>query len=187
MKRNLLKSDSGAAAIEAAFILPFLCILYFGMQDLTSLITFTRKLTSVAATISDSVAQYPNTVTSAQIGDIANSIGLLMQPTPAANVHVDIYDFYLSGATVKQRWKSSSSGGTACPAPPTSNLPNLMTAGNDVVLAVSCMTYTPWIATFLGQTLIGATSFTLSETITSRPRASLTLTCTNAGGGQTCA
>ena len=56
MKHDFLKSEHGTTAIEAAFILPFLCVLYFGMMALTSLITFTRKLTGTSATVSEAAA-----------------------------------------------------------------------------------------------------------------------------------
>jgi hypothetical protein len=40
------------------------------------------------------------------------------------------------------------------------------------------MNYSPYIASFLGKAILGATSFTLSEQIALRPRQSTTLACT---------
>mgnify|MGYP002682837155 CR=1 FL=1 len=38
-----LKNQSGVAALETAFIMPFLLFLYFGLVDLTAMISLNRK------------------------------------------------------------------------------------------------------------------------------------------------
>ena len=58
MKKTFFKSDRGQAAVETAFVMPFLLFLYFSMQDLTALITFNRRITATAATVGDTVSQY---------------------------------------------------------------------------------------------------------------------------------
>jgi hypothetical protein len=59
-----------------------------------------------------------------------------------------------------------------------------MTASNDVVVAITCMDYTPYIATFLGEHLLGATTFNVEQAIMVRPRSTSQLTCyqTTVGG-----
>jgi hypothetical protein len=53
----------------------------------------------------------------------------------------------------------------------------LMGAGNDLIVARTCMNYSPVVATFLGQTILGSTTFLVKQTISVRPRSSLQLTC----------
>ena len=185
MLKRFLKAQSGAAAIEAAFILPFMLILYFCLQDFTALVTFNRKLTATSATISDTIAQYQTTVTKDNITDIFNTVNMVMQPTPAANVRVNVYGYYLNGTTPTIRWQRNNGGSPSCAAPNASNFTSLMSSSNDVIVAVSCMNYTPWVATFMGTNLLGSTTFLLSQTIASRPRASATLNCVTASGGST--
>jgi len=185
MKKNFLKSDQGASAIEAAFIMPFLFLLYFSLQDLTALITFNRKITSTSATISDTIAQSSSTIVRSTVTDIFNSIPMIMQPTPTADVHVDVYGYRLNGATVTQRWKVTNGNGPVCSTPDTTNFAGMMSASNDLVVSVTCMNYTPFIATFLGTNLLGSTSFLLNQQITSRPRSSTTLDCVTASGSAT--
>jgi len=185
MKKNFLKSERGASAIEAAFIMPFLFLLYFSLQDLTALITFNRKITSTSATISDTVAQSSSTIVRSTVTDIFNSVSMIMQPTGAADVHVDVYGYRLNGAAVTQRWKATNGGAPVCPVPDTTNFSGMMSASNDLVVSVTCMNYTPFIATFLGTNLLGSTSFLLSQQITSRPRTSTTLDCVTASGSAT--
>jgi len=192
IKSGFLKSEGGAAAVETVFILPFMCVLYFGSADLTSLIKFNKQMTDVATTVADTVAQYKTSITRAQVTDIENTIGLLIQPNQAANVQVDVYDYYLAGATstsagtVTKRWSTKSPNGTSCAAPSTTYYASMMgpTGGpyNDVIVAVSCMSYTPWVGQFMGSTnLLGAASFTLTQSIASVPYASKTVSCYSSG------
>ncbi|MDE2384163.1 MAG: pilus assembly protein [Alphaproteobacteria bacterium] len=185
MKKSFFKSDKGAAAIEAAFIMPFLFLLYFSLQDLTALITFNRRVTATAATVGDTVSQYSTTVPKSTVDDIFNSVAMIMSPTPSTDVHVDVYGYYMNGATVTKKWKASNGGSPTCTAPDTTNYANLMSAGNDLVVSVACMNYSPFIAQFMGTNVLGKTSFLLNQTITSRPRASLSLNCVTVAGGST--
>ncbi|MBG1233949.1 TadE/TadG family type IV pilus assembly protein [Aestuariivirga litoralis] len=185
MFKRFLKAQSGAAAVEAVLILPFLFILYFSLQDFTALVTFNRKITLTSATLSDTIAQYQTTVVRSDITDMFNAVGMIMQPTPSANVRVNLYGYYLNGTTPTIRWQANNGSGPTCAAPDTSTYATLMTSGNDLVVAVTCMNYTPWVATFFGQSLVGGTTFLLSQTIASRPRASATLSCVTTSGGTT--
>lgn len=186
MLKRFLKAERGAAAIEGAIILPFLAIVYFCLQDFTALVTFNRKITLTAATISDTIAQYQTTIVRSNITDIFNAIGLIMQPTPTANVRVNVYGYYLNGTAPTIRWQVTNGSGPTCSLPDTTNFSSMMsTSSNDLVVAVTCMNYTPWVATFLGTNLLGGTTFLLQQTIASRPRASATLNCVTTSGGST--
>ena len=184
-KPGYLRSERGAAAIEAVLIFPFLFIVYFGLQDLMSLINFNRRITSTSSTISDTIAQYKTTVTRANITDLFYSVGLIMQPTPSTNVRVNVYGYYLNNNTPTIRWQVNNGTTLTCTAPDTTNFKTLMNTGNDLIVAVTCMTYTPWVAQFMGTNVLSSTSFLLNQTITTRPRASATLTCVTVAGGST--
>jgi Flp pilus assembly protein TadG len=186
MLTRFLKAERGAAAIEGAILLPFLAIVYFCLQDFTALITFNRKITLTAATVSDTISQYQTTIARSNITDIFNVIGLIMQPTPTANVRVNVYGYYLNGTAPTVRWQVTNGSGPSCSLPDTTNFQTMMsTSSNDLVVAVTCMNYTPWVATFLGSNLLGGTTMLLQQTIASRPRASATLNCVTVSGGTT--
>jgi len=179
LKFKLFARDNrGIAAIEMAFIMPALLFLYFGLVDLTGLISLNRKISYSSSVVADLVSQNKTTVTSANITDYFNAAELVMSPTPIANMRVAVYDYYNNGGTITQRWTKSSTGGSSCSAPSTTNMSNLMTDSNDVVVVRTCATYTPYIATFLGENILGATSFSLSGETALRPRLSATLACT---------
>ncbi len=178
-KLNLFARDSrGIAAIEMAFIMPVLLLLYFGLFDLTALISLSRKITYSSSVVADLVTQEKTTVAATDIDDYFNAAEMVMSPTPIANVRIEVYGFRNNAGTITQRFSKSSAGGASCGgAPSTADMEELMTDGNDVIVARVCTTYTPYIATFLGENILGATSFTLSEEIALRPRMTATLDC----------
>ncbi len=179
-KFSLFVRDSrGVAAIEMAFIMPVLILLYFGLFDLTAMISLSRKITYSSSVVADLITQNKTTVTAAQITDYFNAAEMVMSPTPIANVRVEVFGFRNITGVIGQQWFKASTGGASCgAAPSTTGMVNLMTDGNDVVVARVCTTYMPYIASFLGKSILGATSFTLSQEIALRPRMSATLACT---------
>ena len=179
IKLNRFRKDvRGVAAIEMAFIMPFLLFLYFGLIDLTAMISFNRKITYSASVVADLVTQNSTTVTASAMNDYFDAVELVMSPTSLDNVRIDIYQYRNISGTITNQWKKSSTGGTACAAPNTTGMSDLMTDSNDLIVTVVCMNYSPYVASFLGKAILGATSFTLSEQIALRPRQSTTLACT---------
>jgi Flp pilus assembly protein TadG len=174
---RLSKDQSGVAALEIAFIMPFLLFLYFGLVDLTAMISLNRKVTYAASVVADLVTQNDSTVTSANIDDYFSAAELVMQPTPMSNIRVEVHQFHSAAGVISSQWSRESATGSSCTAPSTAGMSSLMTDGNDLIVAVLCTTYTPYIATFLGQNILGATTFTMSEQIALRPRQSTTLSC----------
>ena len=173
--RRYCKAETGVAAIEFAFILPFMLLLYFGLLDLTGLVSANRKMTSTASVVADLVGQSNATITAAKISDYMLVAGMISNPLPASGVKVRVTDYRLSGGAAAQQWTQSSTAGPACAAPNTSDMTTLMTAGNDIVVAQACMVYVPFIATFLGDSILGAATFNVQQDIMVRPRSSLTL------------
>lgn len=179
IKLNRFRKDiRGVAAIEMAFIMPFLLFLYFGLIDLTAMISFNRKITYSASVVADLVTQNSTTVTASAMNDYFDAVELVMSPTSLDDVRIDIYQYRNVSGTITNQWKKSSTGGTACAAPNTTGMSDLMTDNNDLIVTVVCMNYSPYVASFLGKAILGATSFTLSEQIALRPRQSTTLACT---------
>lgn len=175
---RLRKDQSGVAALEIAFIMPFLLFLYFGLVDLTAMISLNRKVTYASSVVADLVTQNDSTLTSANIDDYFQAAALVMKPTPMTNIRIEVYHYRnVSGTITSKLWRKSTAGPN-CAAPSTTGMTNLMTDGNDLIVAVLCTKYSPYIATFLGQNILGATSFTMNEQISLRPRQSATLACT---------
>jgi Flp pilus assembly protein TadG len=189
-RKDLVLQDEGAAAIEFAFIMPFMLLLYFGLVDVTGLISMNRRVVSAAATMADLVGQQKTTILGGTITDQYNAAYVIMQPVQSANVRVEIFDFRTNGAgAIVQMWKTGNNLGPSCGAAPvTTGMANLMTAGNDVIVARVCATYNSTVASFMGTSIMGAASFNLSQSISVRPRSSLTLDCyvTTVAAGTVC-
>lgn len=186
--RKFIHETRGIAAIEFALIMPFMLIIYFGLFDITALVSMNRKVTYSASVVADLVAQNKTSVLKADIQNYFNAANMVMSPTPAAQVRVEVFGYRKSGLTISQIWKVDNGQASACgAAPATSAMDPLMVAGNDLVVARVCMTYEVYAANFLGHSIVNASSFFIGESITQRPRSTLKLTCYNTTvGGAVC-
>jgi Flp pilus assembly protein TadG len=186
--RNFLRETKGIAAVEVALIMPALLILYFGLFDLTSLISVNRKVTYAASVVADLVAQNKTSILKADIQNYYNASDMIMVPIPSATVRVEVFGYKISGSTISQVWKTNNAKGSSCgAAPSTAAMAPLMVAGNDLVVARVCTTYTPYAGNFGTYKILGDTAMTVGETIIQRPRSTLKLTCYNtAVGGAVC-
>ena len=171
-------NQSGIAALEVAFILPFLLFLYFGLLDLTAMISLNRKITYAASVVADLVTQNDGTVVAGDIDDYFNAAALVLAPTPMSSIRVEVYQYRNVSGVITNQWSRNNGSGGTCSAPTTAGMNSLMSDGNDIVVAVLCTNYTPYVATFLGERVLGATSFSMNEQIALRPRQSATLNCT---------
>ena len=186
--KTFLRADNGVAAIETAIIVPFLILLFFGMIDLTALISFNRKITYSASVVADLVAQNRTSILKSQIDDYYKAAEMVIAPTPVADFHINVYGYRKVGATVTQMWKTKMTTGPTCDTTPdTTAMPALMTANNDVIVAIACMDYVPYVTSFLGDKILGATTFNVEQAIMVRPRSTSALTCyQTAVGGSVC-
>jgi hypothetical protein len=181
--KSYLNAQSGVAAIEFAFILPVMLLLYFGMLDLTTLVVNNRKVTTVASAVADLTAQNRTKVLKTQVEDYMKVANLILNPMPNGGVTVRVYGYRNSGGAPSKIWETSNGSGPGCSGTPsTSGYSNLMTAGNDLVVAQTCMTYVPYVATFLGEKILGATSFNVEQAVVVRPRSTLVLDCKKPDG-----
>ncbi len=171
------RDTRGVAAIEMAFIMPFMLVLFFGLIDLTQVISLNRKVTYAASVVADLVTQNEDTVLAADFDDYFNAAKLVMTPNDLTNVRIEVYQFRDVGGTITNQWSKLSAGGAACGAPSTAGLDTLMEDGNDIIIASVCTTYTPYMANFLGYTILSG-AVPMSEEIALRPRQSATLDCT---------
>jgi hypothetical protein len=163
----------GMAAIEMAFVFPLMVIVYFGLVDVTNLLSAERRVTLAASTLADLVTQAPASLTKADLAGFYKAVGPIMDPFPSTSVNIDVIDFRMNGSSAAQHWINTlngSCGGT----PSTSGLSDLMTDGNDLVMTRVCISYRP-----ITGKVFGVGPFTLHQQMVLRPRQSPTLDCTD--------
>jgi Flp pilus assembly protein TadG len=177
--RQYLKSNKGVAAIETAFVLPFMIFMFFGLIDVTDMVSNTRRITAIASSVADLAGQHRDKIFRTDIDDYFKVAKLIMNPKSDANVKVVVYGFRKTGATVDQTWKVDNGKGVACnTAPDVNKMADLMFAANDLVVAQACMKYIPPYVGFLNVTyILGSAEMNLEQIITLRPRSSLKLDC----------
>jgi Flp pilus assembly protein TadG len=165
-----LRDDAaGVSAVEFAFLLPIMILLFVGGTQWTEAITIKRKVQLVARTIGDLVAQ-DTVVTDAEIASIFTAGGAVMQPfaSNVLQVIVSRVDIDANGiATIG--WSDSSPSGSARTVNSTVTLPwtaatmkNTMNMANTkLVWSEASYTYTPPVAfTLFSSSNTGAISLT---------------------------
>jgi len=186
--RKFIGETKGIAAIEFAFIMPFMILIYFGLFDITALVSMNRKVTYSASIVADLVAQNKTSMLKSKLSDYYSAANLVMAPIPASAVRVEVFGYRIAGSTISLLWKTNNGLSSSCGADPvTTAMAPLMVAGNDLVVARVCTTYEIYAANFLGHSIVNGSSFVISESITQRPRSTLKLTCYNTVvGGAVC-
>lgn len=183
--RKFIGETNGIAAIEIAFIMPFMLLLYFGLFDITALVSVNRKITYSASIVADLVAQNKTSVLKSKLSDYYSAANLVMAPISSSEVRIEVFGYRISGSTVSLIWKTNNGQATSCGTDPvTTAMSPLMVAGNDLVVARVCTTYSLYISNFFGHNIVNSSTFHIGESITQRPRSTLKLTCydTTVGG-----
>jgi Flp pilus assembly protein TadG len=182
------KSEKGVAAIEAAFIFPFLFLLYFGMLDTTSYVSLNRKVSQSANVIADTIAQGTiNTngprgaVTKAQVESVLAIVDKIVLPKDSdfAAARVTRYTHDGAGSPIAG-WSVSRNAPTCGSTPTAAELTPLMEADgkrNDVIVATVCMNYVAFMGSFMGLNTTAYPTAVVDQTIILRPRSTATLVC----------
>jgi len=172
--RRFSVSESGVAAIEFAFIFPVMLLLYFGLVDLTNLLSANRRVTLAASTVGDLVTQSAETIKKADLTGIYKAISPIMDPFPSSGIKIQIFGYTKNASNnVVLSWSNSQNGSCGA-APSTSGLSTLMTDGNDLVISRVCVEYPP-----ITGKVIGSDPVKLEDEVVLRPRQSSKLKCTD--------
>ncbi|WP_404339307.1 TadE/TadG family type IV pilus assembly protein [Sphingomonas sp. MMS12-HWE2-04] len=104
MMGALLREKRGIAAVEFAFALPFLVLLYIGGYQLSDAISAYRKVTVATRTIADLTSQYTS-VTNGDLDDILAASQQVMTPYKMANAELVVSQVSIDGSgNAKVSW-----------------------------------------------------------------------------------
>jgi len=179
--------QGGLAAVEFAFILPVMLVLFFGIVEVSMALGAKASVTSVASTAADLVAQ-ESTVSTADEQNVFNAASAILYPHPVSStdgkgvttsllkivISSIVYDSKNPTTSGTVAWSDSSTGSGArtkgssyaypADAINPGNTTNLVDAGGSIILVEVTYNYTSPTA----QTVAG--SWTMSSSFITRPR-----------------
>lgn len=170
--RNFARAQKGLAAVEFALIAPVMIMMFFGAVELTSAADCNARVSRVASTTADLVAQ-STSVSSSDTTNIFNAAFAILYPyssTPAKIVVSSLVDDGKGGATVA--WSDATANATPLAKGTTVTVPaGLITSGSggSVILATISYNYVAPVTYFTGGSL------TFSQTFYAKPRRSATV------------
>jgi Flp pilus assembly protein TadG len=167
--RRLLADKRGVSAVEFAMLLPLMVTLYLGGVEVSQAVAIDRKVTLIARTLGDLVAQ-ATTVSNADMSNILAATTSVMAPYSDSNLKITVSSVVINAQGVAKVAWSDTKNGTARAVNSTVTLPAaLNVASTSLIWAESSYAYTPTI----GYVITGTKN--LTDQIYMRPRLSDTV------------
>jgi Flp pilus assembly protein TadG len=157
--RRCRAENGGVAAVEFAFIVPIMAIMFIGAVELSQAITADRRVTQIASSTADLVARFspasgqPNGISLSEITDITKVGGYIMAPydkSPLKIVLRSVQSSPTSATATKEAWICTYSGAgntltCSCSDTTYSLPPNLVTTLDSVVISETTYNYKPLV------------------------------------------
>lgn len=177
---NLRHNAEGVAALEFALVAPILLMLFLGSVEFSQALTLDRRVTSVASSTADLVAQ-SESVSTADLADIIQLANDIIESALVMNFEPNLFEVKLVSVVTDDEgvatvdWSYQNGGSEPYPNGSSyANLPTgLLGPLESVVISEVKYAFNPEIGKFL----VGGVN--LEETSYLRPRRSLSVTKTN--------
>lgn len=131
--RRFRRDRKGLAAVEFALILPLLITLFFGVVEISMMMSARASVTSVASVTADLVAQ-KSAVTPSDITNVFTAATAILYPSSVNNATIEIYSIVDdNNATGKVAWSCKRIGSNAATTGPTT--PPAGSTGGDMIKA----------------------------------------------------
>jgi Flp pilus assembly protein TadG len=155
LARGLIGNRRGVAAVEFAFVLPVMLLVYFGVVEVGQGVMIKRKVTNLTRAIGDLTAQTRSaTVSDAEMNGIFDAAGTIMMPYTSGTVGMVVSSIVIDNARVaKLCWSSQPTGAIASP-PDVSKLPDsVRIAKTSVIMATASYGFEPAIGYIMTGTI----------------------------------
>lgn len=165
---RLLQAREGTVAIEFAFIAPLLILLFLGTIELCNALICRQKVTTMAASAADLVAQ-DEAMNTAQINDVFSAVNAIMYPFPTSGSKMIITSIKQDPNHTGQYivdWSQAYNTTARVKGAPITVPTGVVTTNGTVILGEISYTYTP-----PSNSVIKA-PFTMSDSFYARPRKS---------------
>jgi Flp pilus assembly protein TadG len=164
LRRAFRRDKGGVSAIEFAFIFPVMITMYMGAVDVSQVLTADRKITTLASTAADLVAQ-AETVNAGEMADIYSAAAEIVSPFPSADLSIIVTSIELDENDDPIVGWSDAFNGTPRSSISGVTIPNgMIEAGGSVILAEVSYLYDSILTKFVGQ------DFALDDAFFLRPR-----------------
>jgi Flp pilus assembly protein TadG len=162
---RLIRDDRGVSAVEFALVAPLMLSLYLGCTGLSDGVSADRKLTLVASTVANLVAQ-STSLSSSDMSNIFNASGAIMLPYTTSSLQMTVSCLAIdANKDVTVKWSAGYNGVSALSGSVT--IPtDLKVANSQIILANATYAYTPPVGSGITGTL------NLSEKMYMTPRIS---------------
>jgi len=162
--RRFARDKRGISAVEFAMLLPLMVTLYLGGVEVSQAVAIDRKVTLIARSLADLVAQ-ATTVTNSDMSNILNATAAIVVPYQDSKLKIVVSSVVIDAQGVAKVAWSDTKNGTARAVGQTVTLPAaLNTASTSLIWAESQYAYTPTI----GYVITGTKD--LTDQIYMRPR-----------------
>ncbi|MEJ0027976.1 MAG: TadE/TadG family type IV pilus assembly protein [Rhizomicrobium sp.] len=159
------RAKDGLAAIEFAMLAPVLVALFLGSIELCDALDCQQKVTGMAATAADLVAQETQ-VTNSDISNVFSAVNSIVYPYSATGLKIVITSIVDNAGTAKVAW-SSAQNATPRVTGSTIVLPaGVISTGGSVILAEVSYPYSSPVSDYITGTI------NMSEIFYARPRRS---------------
>ena len=163
-----VRANDGIAAVEFAMILPIMFFLFVGAVEFSQAITVDRRVTQVASSSADLVAQAKD-LSASEMTNIFTMVDRLVWPYDKTRMQVSIINVRSPTGTptpYKVQWSCSHNGGATYSANANYELPTgLIEEGTSIIVAEVKYNYTPLIFSYFLES-----AFDLEERFYLRPR-----------------
>lgn len=176
------KDAKGTAAVEFAFIVPLMIVIYLGIIELTGLLLVERKIVAATETVADLVSQ-ETVIAPSQVDDVIEAARRIFDPYPTTKLTLNISSikFNKDSGAAELEWQRIV-GATEGDSTILSQAEGLGLPGEGVVVVYLTYEYTPIIGlgTLLGThgVSLNTSSILLDEISFLRPRRTPVVKCT---------
>ncbi len=165
--RRFRDDQKGVSAIEFAFIFPLMLTMYLGAVDISQVLTADRKITTLASTAADLVAQ-AETLSSGDLTDIYDAASEILMPMPEVDLTIVVTSIEIdAGGDPAVDWSNSHNGSPRSSLSGITIPAGMIEAGGSVILTEVTYLYDSILSKFVGQ------NFELEDSFFLRPRQSL--------------
>lgn len=167
--RGLWRAKDGLAAVEFAFLAPVMVALFLGSIELTDALACEQKVTGMASTAADLIAQETAVATS-DVSNVFAAINSIVYPYPTSGLKIVITSLVDNGSGGGKVAWSCAQNTTARTANSTVVVPaGVIVSGGSVILTEVTYPYASLVHKYL------STSTNMSSTFYARPRRSTTI------------